>query len=257
MSTRSKIRGAFHGLRPNPKGSALPSSCFRRPHNDAASFTSCCGPPSCSTPLRTRHFGRPRGVRYRGPWRLPGPDLHRLVVVSLSLGYVMVAPSHSWRPELLDARDFRGIDSICRRLDGRPNGSRSPLFAAQHLFWGIERARVLTRVGHSVGDWGFSRASNSRKGELASLAVSSRLSALDDPDDRLSRNVPVRGKRGRRFGKRAYRTDDRLEASVPEPLSEVSEPGAVGFDDEEHGAPVLRLDRGCPYSGDERAAGAH
>jgi len=56
-----------------------------------------------------RHFGRPRGLHYRGPWRLPGPDLHRLVVVSFSLGYVMAAPLHSWRPELLDARDFRGI----------------------------------------------------------------------------------------------------------------------------------------------------
>src|SRR5271156_1904829 len=109
LNTRSKVWGAFHGLRPNPTGSALPFSCFRRPHDDTASFTSCCGPPNCSAPLRTRHFGRPRGLHYRGPWRLPGPDLHRLVVVNLSLGYVMVAPLHSWRPELLDARGFRGI----------------------------------------------------------------------------------------------------------------------------------------------------
>ncbi len=86
MSTCSKVSGAFRGLRPNPTGSALPFSCFRRPHDDTASFTSCCGPPNCSTPLRTRHLSRPRGHHYRGPWRLPGPDLHRLVVVSFSLG---------------------------------------------------------------------------------------------------------------------------------------------------------------------------
>jgi hypothetical protein len=30
------------------------------------------------------------GARYRGPWRLPGPDSHRLAAVSLPLGYVVV-----------------------------------------------------------------------------------------------------------------------------------------------------------------------
>jgi len=29
------------------------------------------------------------GVSLPGPWRLPGPDSHRLAVVNLSLGYVM------------------------------------------------------------------------------------------------------------------------------------------------------------------------
>jgi hypothetical protein len=77
-------------------GSLLP--CFHRSHNDAASFASCCGLPSCSTPLRHRHLYRPRGLHYRGPWCLPGPDLHRLVIVSLSLGYVMLTPLCSWRP---------------------------------------------------------------------------------------------------------------------------------------------------------------
>src|SRR5271167_661470 len=124
LGTCSKLWGAFRGLRPNPTGSALPFSCSRRPHDDTASFASCCGPPNCSTPLRTRHLGRPRGLDYRGPWRLPGPDLHRLVVVSFSLGYVMVAPLHSWRPELLDARDFRGIP----RTFGQPSGH----FLRQH-----------------------------------------------------------------------------------------------------------------------------
>src|SRR5918996_3504931 len=83
------------------------------------------------------------------------------------------------------------------------------------------------------------------------------LSAFDDPDDRLSGSAPVRGKRSRRFGERAYRPNDWLEPSVHESLGEVREPGPVGFDDEEDGAPVLGLDRGHRGDGDERAAGAH
>jgi len=38
------------------------------------------------------------GASYRGPWRLPGPDLHRLAALSLSLGYTMSTSSSSWRP---------------------------------------------------------------------------------------------------------------------------------------------------------------
>src|SRR5215212_12185225 len=55
-------------------------------------------------PLRPRDLARRRECCYRGPWRLPGPDSHRLAAVSLSLGYVVV-PSFRWSsaPELLDA----------------------------------------------------------------------------------------------------------------------------------------------------------
>src|SRR5436309_5652713 len=55
-------------------------------------------------PPRPRGLARRRECCYRGPWRLPGPDSHRLAAVSLSLGYV-VAPSFRWSsaPELLDA----------------------------------------------------------------------------------------------------------------------------------------------------------
>ena len=42
--------------------------------HDAADFASRCGPASCSTPLRPRPLNRTRELRYRGPWRLPGPD---------------------------------------------------------------------------------------------------------------------------------------------------------------------------------------
>src|SRR4029453_5558249 len=34
-------------------------------------------------PPRPRDLARRRGPRYRGPWRLPGPDSHRLAAVSL------------------------------------------------------------------------------------------------------------------------------------------------------------------------------
>src|SRR6266542_3254321 len=61
------------------------------------------GQSRCAPPRR-RDLARRRGPRYRGPWRLPGPDSHRLAAVSLSLGYVVV-PSFrcSSAPELLDA----------------------------------------------------------------------------------------------------------------------------------------------------------
>jgi hypothetical protein len=37
-------------------------------------------------PLRREDLSSRRGVNYRGPWRLLGPDLHRLANASLSLG---------------------------------------------------------------------------------------------------------------------------------------------------------------------------
>ena len=40
----------------------------------------------------------PGGFATGGSWHLPGPDLHRLVIASLSLGYVMHTPLQSWRP---------------------------------------------------------------------------------------------------------------------------------------------------------------
>src|SRR5271157_5765229 len=68
--------------------------------NDAAGFTSCCGLVSCSAPLRTRPLDHARGLHYRGPWRLPGPDSHRLAALSLSIGYVITTSTSllSWRP---------------------------------------------------------------------------------------------------------------------------------------------------------------
>jgi hypothetical protein len=39
-----------------------------------------------------------RGLRHRGPWRLPGPGSHRLASASLPPGYIMTTPSCSGAP---------------------------------------------------------------------------------------------------------------------------------------------------------------
>jgi hypothetical protein len=50
-------------------------------------------PPSWDVvaPLRRRDLAQRREPRYQGPWRLPGPDSHRLAALSLSPGYVMTS----------------------------------------------------------------------------------------------------------------------------------------------------------------------
>jgi len=99
LSTRSKTRGAVRGLRPCGTGPAPPCPSISTVDiDDAAGFTSCCGLVSCPAPLRTRPLDHARGLHYRGPWRLPGPDLHRLAVLSFSLGYVMSTSLSPWRP---------------------------------------------------------------------------------------------------------------------------------------------------------------
>ena len=81
------------------------SSSRRAAVTTLAGFASCCGPASCSpplrdfvAPLRRRPLYRRREPHYQGPWRLPGPDSHRLAALSLSLGYVITTSLSSWRP---------------------------------------------------------------------------------------------------------------------------------------------------------------
>jgi hypothetical protein len=58
-------------------------------------------------PPRRRDLAQRRECCYRGPWRLPGPDSHRLAAVSLALGYTLLPPFVTPAPELLDAHSAR------------------------------------------------------------------------------------------------------------------------------------------------------
>ena len=84
----AKSTRARHPLFPAHRGSL----------DDAADFASRCGPASRSTPLRPRPLNRTRRLRHRGPWRLPGPDSHRLAVESFSLATPRtLLPTHGVR----------------------------------------------------------------------------------------------------------------------------------------------------------------
>ena len=54
-------------------------------------------------PLRRRPLDRRREPRYQGPWRLLGPDSHRLAALNLTPGYIRTSfPARM--PGLLDVR---------------------------------------------------------------------------------------------------------------------------------------------------------
>jgi hypothetical protein len=101
---RSRSEIAFHGLRQTSTGSAPPWPARGRGLNDdAAGFTSCCGLVGCTPPEGACHststppFRATPGVSYRGPWRLPGPDSHRLAALNLTPGYTFSTPSELGR----------------------------------------------------------------------------------------------------------------------------------------------------------------
>lgn len=93
---RSRSEIVFRGLRRSSTGSAPPWPARGRGSNDdATGFTSCCGLVGCTPPRSACHststspFRATPGVSYRGPWRLPGPDLHRLATLNLTSGYIV------------------------------------------------------------------------------------------------------------------------------------------------------------------------
>ena len=68
------------------------------------------------------HPASARGLRYRGPWRLPGPDSHRLAALSLSIGYVITtSTSVVMAPNLLNA-----LLKVPLFADGRESRHQSP-----------------------------------------------------------------------------------------------------------------------------------
>jgi len=106
LGTRSRFPGAFRGLRPFGTGSAPPCSALSRGPalRRLSGFTLVADRPVATAFMRCRRSAStPRslstsGTSYRGPWRLLGPDSHRLAALSLSLGYVMSTSLSSWRP---------------------------------------------------------------------------------------------------------------------------------------------------------------
>ena len=88
FSARSWNQGAFRGLRRTCTGSA-PS--WAPPDGQGVSIDACSGFTHVAdravapAPLRTQPLGHARGLHYRGPRRLPGPDSHRQVALNLSL----------------------------------------------------------------------------------------------------------------------------------------------------------------------------
>ena len=104
LGTRSRFLGAVRGLRLGVAGSAPPwprlsPRVHLRRHKLRFRYEPVSCSPSCKdlvAPLRRSGSPPPPGVSYRGPWRLPGPDLHRLANVSFAasvVAYVIATPS--------------------------------------------------------------------------------------------------------------------------------------------------------------------
>jgi hypothetical protein len=79
----------FHGLRRDTPGSALAGSpsgvAITRRRDSLHATDQSVAPPTGLLTRRfdARRFPRTPAVCYRAPWRLPGPDFHRLVIISL------------------------------------------------------------------------------------------------------------------------------------------------------------------------------
>ena len=115
----TKSTQARHLLHPDVTAGSL---------DDAADFASCCGPAIRSTPLRPRPLNRTRRLHYQGPWRLPGPDSHRLAIESLrSLRHdnsfavkAQRAAGRTW----IEAKGSSVAVTTQRRCAGRRSGVR-------------------------------------------------------------------------------------------------------------------------------------
>jgi hypothetical protein len=86
FSARSWNKSAFRGLRPTRTGSAPSCPARRRASLTTLhqGFTRVADRTIDPAPLRTRPLDHARGLHYRGPRRLPGPDSHRQAALNLS-----------------------------------------------------------------------------------------------------------------------------------------------------------------------------
>ena len=86
--------------------------------NDACSGFTCVADRAIApAPLRTRPLGHARGLHYRGPRRLPGPDSHRQAALNLSLLRHVVL-LHLMAPD--QSRRTRPSQHARRRVVGGP-----------------------------------------------------------------------------------------------------------------------------------------
>jgi hypothetical protein len=87
LSARSWTQSAFRGLRRGRTGSApsLPRLAAGLSDDACSGFTCVADHAVDPAPLRTRPLDHARGLHYRGPRRLPGPDSHRQAALNLSL----------------------------------------------------------------------------------------------------------------------------------------------------------------------------
>jgi hypothetical protein len=113
------------------------------PLDDACSgFTRVADRAVASASLRTRPLDHARGHRYRGPGRLPEPDLHRQAALNLSLGYVMtdsflfMAPEQSGRTPWLE--HSRSRDCLGHKGVAWPSGAHA---AGRVRIWGQGSSR--------------------------------------------------------------------------------------------------------------------
>ena len=98
--------------------------------DDACSGFTCVADRAIDpAPLRTRPLGHARGLHYRGPRRLPGPDSHRQAALNLSLLrhvvlLLLMAPEQSRRTrptqQPADARTGAPRRLLCREAGASP-----------------------------------------------------------------------------------------------------------------------------------------
>src|SRR6266581_4777414 len=95
-------------------------------------------------PLRRRDLARRREPRYQGPWRLPGPDSHRLAAMSLSLGYAVFLLS-LWRPNCWTHAGSPGASQPPAPTDPGVTVSRHPALVVL-----VTRTRPSTPSGRTA-----------------------------------------------------------------------------------------------------------
>jgi hypothetical protein len=150
FSARSRIPGAFHGLRRARSGSAPPWPAERVRLTTLAQASLTLQTVRSLRPA-SHPASRPRtGASLPGgPGHLPGPDPHRQAALNLSLGYVMFDLLSSWRPSSLGAL-ARSSSWHCSR-DNRARPGACHLIVADRRAARSGRSGVATQTTSETG----------------------------------------------------------------------------------------------------------